>query len=232
MNDASFKQSYSKWVSFKSGVRDMLPLSLAVIPWAIMAGSLAMTAGLSIGQSIAMSALVFAGAAQIMSLSMLMADASSMSILITIFFMTTQHYIYSLSLRNDLQKYSGLQRVSLGFLLTDELYAISELYPHRSYSYLIGAGFSFYMIWVIFSILGIFFTFLISDLSSIHLDYSIVAIFLVMAVFLIKNMQGIIAVCISVIFAFIFTWFEIQSGLIFASLIGMAVAAILDKEEE
>lgn len=221
--------SQHQWLSFKKGIRDMLPLSLAVIPWAIMAGSLAITAGLNVAQAIGMSAFIFAGAAQIMSLSMLMSEASTISIVITIFFMTTQHFIYGLSLKRDVSDWTGFQRVSLGFLLTDELYAVSELYPHRSYAYLLGAGLSFYLFWVAFSIVGIFCTFFIKDLSSIHLDYSIVAIFLVMAIFIVKNIYGLVGVIISAIAMFIFTLFEVPSKLILACLIGMMVTAFLDK---
>ena len=64
----------------------MLPLSVAVIPWGILAGSAAINAGLSVMQAVGMSALVFAGAAQLVSLSMLMTGASLLSILITVFF--------------------------------------------------------------------------------------------------------------------------------------------------
>lgn len=66
----------STYLNFSYGVRDMLPLSLAVIPWALMAGALAIQAGLTVLQAIAMSVFIFAGAAQIMSLTMLMAGAS------------------------------------------------------------------------------------------------------------------------------------------------------------
>lgn len=220
MNHANKKFfTHQPILEFKCGVRDMLPLSLAVIPWAVMAGALAMSAGLGIAQSIAMSVFIFAGAAQIMSLSMLMAGASTVSILVTIFFMTTQHFIYALSLRKSIYKMAVLKRMSLGFLLTDELYAVSELYPHRSYAYLFGAGLSFYIFWVAFSIFGVFCTFFLKNVSSIPLDYSIVAIFLVMALLLIKNVYGAIAVIVSGCFATLFKWMELKSGIIFASLL-------------
>lgn len=225
-------QKNQKLSHFMQGVTDMLPLSLAVIPWAIMAGSLAITAGLSFIQALGMSVFVFAGAAQIMSLSMLMAGVPIFVIVITVFFMTMQHFIYSLSLRKDLADLNKKQRLSIGFLLTDELYAVSKLYPHRSYRYLLGAGLSFYIFWVVFSLVGILCTSLIKDLSTIHLDYSIVAIFLVMTIFLIKNSVGMIAVLISGLIMFILTYLNIKSGIILASLMGMFVAALLDRGEQ
>ncbi len=50
----------------------IMPLSIAVIPWGILAGSMAVNAGLSFAKAFAMSALVFAGAAQLVSLSLVM----------------------------------------------------------------------------------------------------------------------------------------------------------------
>lgn len=216
-------------LNFKLGIRDMLPLSLAVIPWAVMAGALAINAGLSIEQAMGMSIFVFAGAAQIMSLSMLMAGASSLSILVIVFFMTTQHFIYALTLKKHIKQMSLCRRLSLGFLLTDELYAVSVLYPNRTYAYLFGAGLSFYLFWITFSFVGICFSLSLNSLATLHLDYSIVAIFLVMAILLIKNIYAMIAVIVSGTLAVLLKSMNIQFGIVISSLAGMALAAVLEQ---
>ncbi len=105
---------------FLRGAMDILPLSISIIPWAILAGSMAIHAGLSFYKALAMSGLVFAGAAQLVSLSMAMEGASVFTIYLTIFFLTAQHFIYALTLRNDISILSLPKRLSLGFLLTDE----------------------------------------------------------------------------------------------------------------
>ncbi len=110
---------------FLRGAMDILPLSISIIPWAILAGSMAIHAGLSFYKALAMSGLVFAGAAQLVSLSMAMEGASVFTIYLTIFFLTAQHFIYALTLRNDISILSLPKRLSLGFLLTDELFAVS-----------------------------------------------------------------------------------------------------------
>ena len=70
---------------FMQGALDILPLSIAVLPWGILAGSVAIDAGLTIPQAVAMSAVVFAGAAQLVSLGMWSADATAITIAITVF---------------------------------------------------------------------------------------------------------------------------------------------------
>lgn len=76
---------------------------------------MAIHAGLSFYKALAMSGIVFAGAAQLVSLSMVMEGASLLTIYITIFFLTAQHFIYALTLRNDISILSLPKRLSLGF---------------------------------------------------------------------------------------------------------------------
>lgn len=209
----------------------MLPLSVAVIPWGILAGSAAINAGLSVMQAVGMSALVFAGAAQLVSLSMLMTGASLLSILITVF-LTSQHFIYALSLREEVKPWSLKRRLSIGFLLTDELYATAMLKEKPSYAYMLGAGFSFYVSWVLFSLMGILLANKVPDLSTLHLEFSIVVVFLVMAVMLIQNKAAIYGVVSSSIMVLILSWLELGSAILLAGFSGMWVAAFFDQAED
>ena len=161
---------------FMQGALDILPLSIAVLPWGILAGSVAIDAGLTIPQAVAMSAVVFAGAAQLVSLGMWSADATAITIAITVFFLTSQHFIYALTLRKDISVLASYYRIPLGFLLTDELFAVAMQKSQRRPYYLLGAGLSFYLAWVLFSVLGIYLASTIPNLSSLHLDFSIVAV--------------------------------------------------------
>ena len=53
--------------AWQKGLMDVMPLTLAVIPWGMLAGSLAIEAGLTSWQAQCMSLFVFAGAAQLAS---------------------------------------------------------------------------------------------------------------------------------------------------------------------
>lgn len=209
----------------------MLPLSVAVIPWGILAGSAAINAGLSVMQAVGMSALVFAGAAQLVSLSMLMTGASLLSILITVFFLTSQHFIYALSLREEVKPWSLKRRLSIGFLLTDELYATAMLKNKPSYAYMLGAGLSFYLSWVGFSVIGIGLANTVPDLSNLHLEFSIVVVFLVMAIMLIQSRAAIYGGVSSAVTVLIFSWLGIESAILLAGFSGMAIAAMFDQAE-
>ncbi|WP_224991405.1 AzlC family ABC transporter permease [Acinetobacter pittii] len=214
---------------FLRGAVDILPLSISIIPWAILAGSMAIHAGLSFSEALAMSGLVFAGAAQLVSLSMVVEGASVFTIYLTIFFLTAQHFIYALTLRNDISILSLPKRLSLGFLLTDELFAVSAPLEKRRSEYLLGAGLTFYLFWVIFSLVGILLATVIPDLLNYHLDFSIVAIFIAMIVPLCKGypvMAGVLNTCLS---GFLFKLYQIEGAILLSGLIGMLAAVLTEK---
>ena len=232
MNRSDCKDNKHPSLGFLQGMKDILPLSIAVIPWAVLAGSVAVHAGLTFMQALGMSALVFAGAAQLVSLSMLTAGASIFSIVLTIFFLTSQHFVYALQLQKDIGHRPLIQRITIGFLLTDELYATAMLKHHRPYWYLLGAGLSFYVCWVLFSLMGILLANTVPDLSNLHLEFSIVVVFLVMAVMLIQNKAAIYGVVSSSIMVLILSWLELGSAILLAGFSGMWVAAFFDQAED
>ncbi|WP_459661122.1 branched-chain amino acid ABC transporter permease [Acinetobacter calcoaceticus] len=217
---------------FLRGAMDILPLSISVIPWAILAGSMAIHAGLSFYKALAMSGIVFAGAAQLVSLSMVMEGASTFTIYVTIFFLTAQHFIYALTLRIDISILPLSKRLSLGFLLTDELFAVCASGEKRQPEYLLGAGVSFYLFWVVFSLVGILLATVIPDLLNYHLDFSIVAIFVAMIVPLCKGapvLAGVLMTCFS---SFFLKFYQVEGAILLSGLLGMLVAVLTEKIEK
>lgn len=208
--------------AFYQGALDILPLSIAVLPWGILAGSMAVNAGLSFTQSVAMSAVIFAGAAQLVSLGLIMSDASVFTVLITVFFITAQHFIYALNFRQDVMHLPLKKRLMIGFLLTDELFAVGAANTtQRSAAYLMGAGLCFYLAWCLFSVLGVLLAHRISNLERLHLDFSIVAIFICIIIPMIKNLAAVIGVITTLISALIFHRLHMEVGTVLAGLLGM-----------
>lgn len=70
---------------FWQGTVAMLPLSIAVLPWGLLAGSFAIEAGLSVVESQALSAVLYAGAAQLVAIGMFKTGAGLLSLLIATF---------------------------------------------------------------------------------------------------------------------------------------------------
>ncbi len=138
---------------------DILPLSLAVVPWGILTGSLAIEVGLTALQAQCMSLFVFAGAAQLASLNLLQIASPLVAILSTTFVVSSRHLLYSAVLRDFAQGLPWYKRFPLAFLLTDELFAVAENYRAQSgqfhYAYMIVAGIGFHIAWNLSTLTGI-----------------------------------------------------------------------------
>lgn len=221
-------KSRNEWLA---GVIDMLPLSLAVLPWGILAGSMAVEAGLSLSESIAMSALVYAGAAQLVSLTMMKAGIGMVTILVSVFFITMQHLLYGLTLRKHIVVLPFRLRVFLGFLSTDELFALTGHQTKEQFSvpYAIGAAFSFYVFWNLFSLIGIFIANAVPDLSKFHLDFSIVATFIAIVVPMVKKLSTLVGVLTSLFLSMLFAYWKVPGAIILSGLIGMFFAVFVSR---
>ena len=75
----------ARWLMARKGFLDMLPLNLAVLPWGILCGSLAIQRDFSALEAILMPLIVFAGSAQLVAIELIANNASLATILFTTF---------------------------------------------------------------------------------------------------------------------------------------------------
>ena len=218
-NKIQAKRSTLCW----QGVIAMLPLSIAVLPWGFLAGSYAIDAGLSCLEAQAMSAVLFAGSAQLVAVGMFKADVGIGSLLLTTFFITSRHFLYSVSMREKISTLPGRWRLLLGFWLTDELFAIcsSQLDKNFNRWYAFGAGGSFYIIWNIASFVGIVAGSQIPSLNEIGLDFAVAATFIALVVPQIKSLSVLTSVAVSLLASVFLSLNSIEGGLMFASISGI-----------
>jgi 4-azaleucine resistance transporter AzlC len=231
---SSAKPYSSNWKAWLAGALAVMPLSIAVIPWGILAGSLALDAGLSPFESQAMSAIVFAGAAQLVAVGMIKAGIGLTSILITTLLITSRHLLYSMAMRAQISPLPLKWRLSLGFLLTDELFAIIAKnkdpanQPLNTW-YALGCGLSFYLTWNIASAAGILIGHNIPNLESWGLDFAIAATFIAIVTPQINRPSILICVLVSLVCSVVCELFQVPSGLLIASLLGMACGTLYAK---
>ena len=207
------------------GALIILPLSIAVIPWGILAGSLAVDAGLFNLQAQAVSAIIFAGSIQLVGMAMVKAGAGLSTLLLTTLILTSRHLLYSATLRSRISHLPLAQRLLLGFLLTDELFAVSSHQTRRQFHfwYAFGAGFSFYLIWQLASLAGIVLGQTIPDLNSYGLEFAVAATFIAIIIPTIKKWSILVSVLSALVFSVIFSLMQIEAGILYASLIAMTL---------
>jgi predicted branched-subunit amino acid permease len=84
---------------FRLGVRDTIPVALGVIPFGITYGIVGPTVGLTAGETLLMSLLVFAGAAQFVSTTMIgMGITDFSTIVFTTLLINLRHLLMGASL--------------------------------------------------------------------------------------------------------------------------------------
>lgn len=205
---------------FWQGTVAMLPLSVAVLPWGLLAGSFAIEAGLNPFESQALSAILFAGSAQLVATGMIKAGAGLMTMLITTFFITSRHLLYSVSMRGKISPLPTRWRVILGFLLTDELFALCGQQSEKQFNrwYALGAGFSFYLIWNLATLVGIVAGSYIPSLNSIGLEFAVAATFIAIVIPNVKSIPILISVITALILSVTLTIFNVNGSLMYASV--------------
>jgi 4-azaleucine resistance transporter AzlC len=221
-------------LAVNKGILDMLPLSFAVLPWGILFGSLAVQRGFTGVEAQLFSLLVFGGSVQLVSVELLANGTSVLTVLISAFIISSRHFLYGLSLRERISHQPARWRLSLGFLLTDELFALSG--HTNSYKnqlrlwYALGAGGSFYLAWNLWTLMGIVAGSTLPDLTHLGLDFAIACTFIALVVPEIKSLATLISVIVAGFAAVIFNLLNFElaliSAVILAMLAGFAVAKL------
>ncbi|CAM2925631.1 Inner membrane protein YgaZ [Vibrio mytili] len=224
----------SKAALFWQGTIAMLPLSIAVLPWGLLAGSFAIDSGLSPIEGQALSAILFAGSAQLVAMGMIKAGAGLVTMLLTTFFITSRHFLYSVSMRGKISPLPLKWRLSLGFLLTDELFAIVGHHCDKQFNrwYALGAGLSFYLVWNLATLTGIVAGSLIPELNEIGLEFAVAATFIAIVVPTIKNLAVLTSVVVALITSVTLTYYQVEGSLMIASLVSMLSGYFVEQFKE
>lgn len=223
-------QPCSNFRLFWQGTLAMIPLSIAVLPWGLLAGSFAIDVGLTPFEGQAMSAILFAGSAQLVAMGMIKAGAGFTTILLTTFFITSRHFLYSVSMRYKISPLSLRWRLSLGFLLTDELFAVCGHQSKKQFNrwYALGAGLSFYFFWNAATFGGIVAGRYIPSLNEFGLEFAVAAMFIAIVIPTIKSIPVLITVLSTIAVSVLLNYFSVEGSLMIASIIGMSLGYLTE----
>lgn len=203
----------------------MFPLCLAVVPWGILCGSLAIQAGLTPLQAQSMSLFVFAGAAQLAGVSLFGVMSPTLPILSSTFVIGSRHLLYSAVFQPHIKELSWFRRIVFAFFLTDEMFAISTSHidKNRSFSYVyaVTAGIIFYLVWNLATLGGIIAGSNISNIEELGLEFAIAATFIAIVIPTIKDRSTLSAVLVSGLAALILDIIGFEYSLICATVLGM-----------
>lgn len=192
---------------FKQGVKDAVPIILGYLPIGMAYGMLAVNKGLTPLQTTAMSVFVFAGSAQLISIEMIAAEAALAAIIAMTFLVNLRHLLLSASLSLHLRNLPAYYYPFLGFLITDESFAVamSKLEgKQKKKRYFFALGFTAYLGWIFSSAAGAFLTEFINFGSGGALDFVLPAMFVVLLIMQISSKTEVAVALISAFLSLVF----------------------------
>lgn len=204
---------------------DVLPLCLAVLPWGLLCGSLALQMGLDLWQAQAMSLFVFAGAAQLSGITMIGGGTGYTALFGSTAVISSRHMLYSANFRQHVLPLPLKWRLSLGFVLTDEMYALSVHHNLRcgyfDRHYALISGLTFYLFWNLATLAGILLGSQVSGLEDMGFEFAIAATFIALVVPNVRNRASLGCVLVSGVSMLVFESLGFEQSLLAATACGM-----------
>lgn len=166
----------------RDGVRQTLPLGVAVFGFGISFGVLARASGMGTLAPVVMSATTFAGSAQFAAVSVLGAGGGVAAAVAAAVLLNARYAPIGVSVAPYLTG-PWWSRFLHGQLIVDESWAIAAEGEGRfNTKVLVGAGLTIYVAWLVGTVLGVAFGDLIGDPARLGLDAAFPALFLALLV--------------------------------------------------
>ncbi|MEX6504798.1 AzlC family ABC transporter permease [Jiella sp. M17.18] len=154
---------------------------LAIMPFGIVYGAIAVGSGLTILQAMGFSVSVFAGASQLAAIQILGAGGPVWSALLTIVALNFRHVLYSASMGRHLGRFSAVEKAAAFYVLVDPVFGAAEVRASErplTKSFYFTYGAIIYTGWQIASLIGAVFGSLIEDPKAFGLDFVLPVYFL------------------------------------------------------
>ncbi|ABC82621.1 AzlC family ABC transporter permease [Anaeromyxobacter dehalogenans] len=216
---------------FWSGVRDLAPLLLGVVPYGFVYGVLARASGLDAATAMAASAILFAGAAQFLLAQLVAAGALGVVMVAAVALVNLRHALYSASVAPHLAHLPLRWKLALSYLLTDESYAVAmrrlgdgDRSPARHW-HLLGAGVALWSGWQLATAAGVWLGARVP--ARLPLDVALPLTFIAIAVPMIRSRALLAAAVAAGIVALAAAGWPWQLGLLAASVAGILAGALV-----
>jgi 4-azaleucine resistance transporter AzlC len=229
------QEAISPKIEFWSGVKAELPLLVGVIPFGMIYGVLALSAGIPPAAAQAMSAIVFAGSSQFVAAQLFSAAAPGLVIIMTAGIVNLRHALYSASVAPYIRNLSPVWKWLLAYLLTDEAYAVTITHydsDDKSYGkgnkhwYFLGAGLALWSSWQLSTALGIFLGAQVPE--SWSLDFTLALTFIALVVPGLKDRPALASALSAGVCAVLLAGLPYKLGLVAAALVGIMIGMFFE----
>lgn len=217
---------------FREGFAEMLPVCVGLVPFGLVTGVGAATAGANFVGALGMSAIIFSGAAQILAAQLLAAGAPVAVVVLTCFVAGLRFLMYSAAMAPYLKPLPPRWQNTLSFLLTDQVFATSirrfdaKHDPRGGALHFLGGGLALWGCWQVTNVAG----FLVGNLvpASWSLDFAVPLCFIALIAPLLRTAPAILAAVTAGVAVFALAGLPMNLNLIAAGIIGIVAGTLYD----
>ena len=220
--------------AYWTGFRDGSPFILVVIPFALLFGVIATEAGLNLIETMSMTILVIAGAAQFTAIALMLEEAPTFIVLLTALAVNLRMAMYSAALVPHLGKSPGWVRALMAYFMVDQAFAVAfkkyEEEPGmtmaQKIAYYFGCLSPIVPLWYLFSYIGAVVGTAIPPEYS--LDFAIPICFIALTAPMMRSLPHFTAALVSVGVTLLLIWVPYNLGLIIAGILAMMAGAQME----
>lgn len=222
----------------KAAFREGCHISLASMPgilaWGLVSGMAMIKAGMTVGQALGMTFLVFAGSAQLAALPLMMVHAPVMVIFATAMMVNLRFVIFGAAIGPHFSHLPWYRRLWYGYFNGDIAVGLfplrfpaETLYrPAGKAGFYMGIGYSNWLAWQVGAVAGIFLAGQIPE--SWNIGFAGTLALLAIMIPLIINLAALGGVAVSGAVAVLGANLPYRLGLLLAVVLGMTVAMLTD----
>ena len=222
------------WEGFRAG----LPFVLVVAPFGLLFGVVATEAGMNIIQTMSMTILVIAGAAQFASVQLLVDGAPVFVAVLTGLAVNMRMAMYSASLAPHIGKVSGWKRAIAAYFLVDQSYAASmrkyedapDMNPGQKLTYFFGTISPICPMWYLFTYIGAIAGAAIPP--EYALDFAVPITFIALVAPSLRSLPHLAAAFVSVVVSLLLAWMPYNLWLMIAAVLAMMAGAFVEQRLE
>lgn len=208
------------------GMRTVLPLAIGVFPFGIVYGAVVVESSFDDLAGFLASLLVFGGAAQLAMVELTDEGAPVTIVVLTAVVIGLRHVMYSAALASAFSEFPRRWRIPLAHLLTDQVFATSQLYflteraPMRRLRFYLGAGLLFLMTWLVGTALGMLLGATIPP--ELQLGFAIPLMFISLVVPSVRDRAGLVAAAVAFAVTILAREAPLDTGLLIGAGAGIA----------
>nr|WP_304046771.1 AzlC family ABC transporter permease [Methanobrevibacter gottschalkii] len=207
-------------------------MTFGYIPMGIGYAAIAIKAGMSPLETVAMSIFVYAGAGQFIAASMVLSSASIMAIVLTNFVVNLRYFVMSTCVLNQVEDSNLPLNILAAHTTVDESFAMFSLSQDSSIWVYLGIAIIAWLSWIFGAAIGVVVLDLLPVIVTNSFNISLYALFVAILVPAVKeNRQVAALVVITAVLNIILSQFLGNWALIVSTLVGAAVGMYIVDDE-